>query len=889
MKNLVLIFLVSVATLSIAQDGPGTGTPPPPPPVRAIAEWEPMEGVLIRYPLHRIPYYFIALLSQEIKVVTLVADQDAEDHVISQYMANWVNLDNCEFVQVSANTAWTRDYGPLYVVNGNNEVAGVDYEYRIPDHTNSNDIPVHVTDYLDIPYYLMPEVVFDGTSNYMTDGMGMAASSSYVNSLNPHLTQQEIDDYFYDYQGIETYHIVPATPGGHHIDTWAKFLAPDKILIRQVPPSHPAYHGSEAAAAYFESQMSSYGRPYQVYRVQTPNNEPYTNSLILNNRVFFPITGNSVNDDAAFAVYQEAMPGYEIYGIAGSWSPGDAIHCQTQEIPDRGMLHVFHLPVSEYQFVDEDVLIEAKITPLSGEAVYEDSVRVNYRIDDGEFVSLVMTSGSDYWYSATIPSQEIGSKISYYISAADQSGRSENHPYIGPFDPHGYKVVSPLVFQEAIIDDSEQGNDNGVFEPGETVQIIVSLKNKSQQAVIQNPLAHLATTSQHISIHPPGSAIFTGSIDPDEELTLSFPVSSSLATPDGHVAEFNLEVETDNGYDSFGSFDIEVIAHLTAELIREHFDDWLPEGWEVTSTADSTNWQHSNTNLAGGTPPETRFFWEPSTVATQRLISPNVNTSEFAQVSLEFKHYISDFAGDYSLGVESSGDGGNTWTEIMAFPDVNMPATVENIVIDNEDVGSEEFRIAWTFTGDSWNINWWNIDDVVIGGMNISDHKIGFFQGLVSLNDETGSVSHVAITSGDQVTFPDENGLYSLAVPEGIHDITASLDGYLPMTEEGIFVAEGDTITIDFNMDYITSAGHPDQDHNVSIYPNPARDKIYVVSDEKIKEIQLIDMKGQIIHQTAVNGRQAEISTGQFNAGIYILRIHTINRLVSERMMVVRH
>ncbi len=755
MKNLVLIFLVLIASLSIAQDDPST-EPPPPPPVRAIAEWEPMEGVLIRYPFG-IPYYFIALLSQEIKVITIVADQAQEDFVISQYAFYWVNLDNCEFIHAPTNSVWTRDYGPLYIVDGNNEVAGVDYEYRLDHHPYSNDIPTYVTDYLNIPYYLMPEVIFDGTSNYMTDGMGVAASSTYALTLNPDLSQEEIENYFYDYQGIDTYHILLPPPGGSHIDTWAKFLAPDKILIRQVPPTHHAYNRSEAAAAYFASQMSSYGRPYKVFRVFNPNNEPYANALILNNRVFFPITGNPENDDAALAVYQTAMPGYEIYGIAGGWTPGDAIHCRTQEIPDRGMLHIHHQPVSENLYIGEDVLVEAKIIPLSGEAVYEDSVRVHYKIDDGEFVSVAMTPGSDYWYSAAIHLQETGSEISYYISAADESGRSENHPYIGQFDPHRFNIVSPLVFQEAVIDDSEQGNDNGVFEPGETVQIIVSLKNKGQQTIIQNPIAHLTTTSPYISIHPPGSATFIGSIDPDQELTLSFTVSASLATPDIYVAQFNLEVETDNGYDSFDSFEIELTAHIIAEyFVQESFENWLPEGWEVTSTSGQSNWQHSNTNLAGGEPPETRFFWEPSTVAVQRLITPNINTSDYAQVSLEFKHYISNYIGDYTLGVETSGDGGNTWTEIMAFPDVNMPATVEKIMIDNEDVGSDEFRIAWTFSGDSWNINWWNIDDVVIGGMNIFDN-IGFFQGLVSLNDKTGSVSHVAITSGGQITFPDEN------------------------------------------------------------------------------------------------------------------------------------
>jgi len=81
----------------------------------------------------------------------------------------------------------------------------------------------------------------------------------------------------------------------------------------------------------------------------------------------------------------------------------------------------------------------------------------------------------------------------------------------------------------------------------------------------------------------------------------------------------------------------------------------------------------------------------------------------------------------------------------------------------------------------------------------------------------------------------------------------------------------------------------PVSSYNLTIYPNPAQDKFFVVSDEKIIEIQLININGQVIHKTSVNDLQAEISTSQFNAGIYILQIHTINRVISERIIVVKH
>ena len=46
-----------------------------------------------------------------------------------------------------------------------------------------------------------------------------------------------------DYYGIETYHVVPDPNNTYidHIDCWGKYLSPTKVLIREVPNSHPQF------------------------------------------------------------------------------------------------------------------------------------------------------------------------------------------------------------------------------------------------------------------------------------------------------------------------------------------------------------------------------------------------------------------------------------------------------------------------------------------------------------------------------------------------------------------------------------------------------------------------------------------------------------------------
>ena len=110
----------------------------------------------------------------------------------------------------------------------------------------------------------------------MTDGYGQSGSTTLVWEENPTLTHEQVSQKAQDYLGIDMYHVVQDPNGTYidHIDCWAKFLAPDKILVRKVPPTHSRYAQIEQAAAYWAGQTCSYGYNYRVYRVNTPNTFP---------------------------------------------------------------------------------------------------------------------------------------------------------------------------------------------------------------------------------------------------------------------------------------------------------------------------------------------------------------------------------------------------------------------------------------------------------------------------------------------------------------------------------------------------------------------------------------------------------------------------------------
>ena len=428
-------------------------TMPAAPPVRMVAEFERMQAVLIAYEKDNyhfgLPLALIAEMSEDCIVLTIVENQSSENYVIGQYQANGVNMSNCEFIQAPIQSFWTRDYGPWFVVDGNNEVGICNFPYNRP-RPSDNDIPIRISEYYNVELYGMELVTAGG--NWMCDGYGMASSSDLIIEENLNLSVSEIEDRVYSYLGVHTYNILIDPLGDYikHIDCWGKYLDVDKVLVGQVPENDPRYDDYEFVANYFAQQISSWGTPYQVFRVFSPGETsttpptPYTNSLILNEKVFVPQTGNSYDDDA-LQVYENAMPGYEIIGIPYyDWIDSDALHCRAKGVADLGMLFIKHFPLLGNVHQLDPFEINCKIIPYSGETLYPDSLLIYYKVDGGAYTTSSLYHVSGFSYSGDIPVQPEGSVVEYYLHAADESGRSEEHPFIGAADPHVFTVTYPL-------------------------------------------------------------------------------------------------------------------------------------------------------------------------------------------------------------------------------------------------------------------------------------------------------------------------------------------------------------------------------------------------------------------------------------------------------------
>ena len=357
-------------------------------------------------------------------------------------------MDNLTFVNAPTDSYWVRDYGPWYIFEDRHP-AIVDNVYNRPRPDDDNMSQVFAN-FWNIPMYGMRLEHTGG--NMMEDGRGHGVSDDLVLQENNY-NETNVRNKMRDYLGIDPYHITIDPQGDYiaHVDCWGKYLAPDKILIAHLPQNNPRYQYYEQVAQYFETTNCCWGYPYRVYRVDEPGGNslaPYTNSLILNKTVYVPIGNNTTYNNQALAVYQEAMPGYTIVGVNGSWQNTDALHCRTRGVMDFNMLFVDHREVLfGEQAWQDSIPVVSKFIAYSGEPLKTDSLLVYYRIDGGDYQVAHMTAtGNPDEYVGYIKGYESKSEIDYYVFGADESGHRYTQPVFADLDPHHFT----LQYHEAV-------------------------------------------------------------------------------------------------------------------------------------------------------------------------------------------------------------------------------------------------------------------------------------------------------------------------------------------------------------------------------------------------------------------------------------------------------
>jgi agmatine/peptidylarginine deiminase len=439
----------------------------PPGPVRAMAEFEELEGIVVRWAYGT----YNTLLSQivdaaqdEGTVWILVRPGTSDSSNIKNYLSGrGIPLTNLEFLSVSTNSVWSRDYGPWTVYRaGSDSMAIVDFRYNRPRPLD-DAVPGFLASRWGLPLYhtaaLPDSLVFTG-GNFMVDGFGTGFASRLVNDENLHLDDPGIDTILSRYCGLTRFVKMPTLQYDeiHHIDMHMKLLDEETLLIGEYPPGQGDHARIEETVDSLRMLQSCYGRPYRIVRIPMPADASgayppasyyltYTNSLIVNRTVLVPVYGRP-EDAQALQIYRDAMPGYRVVGYdCNAIIPANGtIHCITKEVGVRQPLLIAHARRGDATAGAMEYPVEVR---LSTSAAVE-SVLVCWRSDTlGAFTRLPLAPQGDAWAGA-IPRRSPGSRVWYYIDVRTTSGRTVTKPLVGPDGPYTFSVGPPVTAPLAV-------------------------------------------------------------------------------------------------------------------------------------------------------------------------------------------------------------------------------------------------------------------------------------------------------------------------------------------------------------------------------------------------------------------------------------------------------
>ncbi len=291
-------------------------------------------------------------------------------------------------------------------------------------------------------------------------------------------------------------------------------------------------------------------------------------------------------------------------------------------------------------------------------------------------------------------------------------------------------VHSPAVeYVSMSIDDSQGGNGNGKLDPGETVELVVTLHNAGSSSALALS-GSLSESDAFLSISD--NLGYWGDIAPDASADNSadaFTIEADSSCPMGYAASTQLNLSAGGGYSA--TINLQMIV---GDRVVFHYDDLAVDlGW--TGLGGTAEWAIGSPAGGGGDPSQDHSpttdnkvlgndltssgTYSNSISGTQWATSPIIDCSDYSSIQLRFHRW---------LGVESSSYdhaylevyNGTSWVQLYSSG-ATMQETAWNEQFHDLSQYADnnpDFRIRFGLgpTDGSEVYSGWNIDDIELKG-----------------------------------------------------------------------------------------------------------------------------------------------------------------------------
>lgn len=325
------------------------------------AEWYPHERCWMAWPCHletweviglpaaRLAYAQIAQAIAQFEPVTLLVNpEDAQN--AAQLCDPAVQL------KIQAlDDSWTRDTGPSFLLNKDQQLAGVDWIHNAwggnyASYAQDALIAKAIIEACEARYFHAPLIMEGGS--FHVDGAGTVLTTRECllhSNRNPSLSQYEIEQSLHQYLGTEkaiwlNQGLIGDETDGH-VDEVACFINKGQVLcLITKDKSDPNYDRLQENHEILCTALDVEGNRLQVFCVEQPpatylHQERLTLSYInfyrANQGIIMPAFGHQKYDEAAYQIFRQLFQRNDICQLnaLNVFAGGGGIHCITQQQP----------------------------------------------------------------------------------------------------------------------------------------------------------------------------------------------------------------------------------------------------------------------------------------------------------------------------------------------------------------------------------------------------------------------------------------------------------------------------------------------------------------------------------------------------------------------------
>ena len=291
---------------------------------RMPAEWAQLTRTFISWPVQAsmvypenyeavtAAYAEIITAMAEFEPVTVVVNSDDQEKV----GARFASIDNVDLLPIEHNDAWLRDNGPTFLLNEQQELAGVNWGFNAWGGKYSpwdldDAVAGQVLKHVGVRQFDAPLVMEGGSIHTDGEGTLLTTEECLLNvNRNPQLSREQIEELVRNYVNVDSVIWLKRGLSGDetdgHVDNIACFAAPGKVILQVCDdPADENYEITRENRATLAKAVDAKGRKLEVIEIPQPPKTfhegqrltlSYLNFYFVNGGIILPVFGGAAEE-----------------------------------------------------------------------------------------------------------------------------------------------------------------------------------------------------------------------------------------------------------------------------------------------------------------------------------------------------------------------------------------------------------------------------------------------------------------------------------------------------------------------------------------------------------------------------------------------------------------